>query len=68
MQQTENKPKRYLTFRQLGQRYGDVHVRTIERWTKTGKLPPATKLPNGRNAIAEDVIEVHERGLVGGAV
>jgi excisionase family DNA binding protein len=61
MQQLEAKPKRYLSTRQLCERYG-VHEITIHRWVQQGKLPRPIKTPGGRrNGYAEDEIEANER-------
>jgi len=57
--------KKRLWTHDLAQRY-NCHPRTIKRWQKLGKLPPPTRMPNGRLANTEDEIEGHERGLVAG--
>jgi hypothetical protein len=62
--QTETKPQRYLTRRDLAARYGGLHPRTITRWEREGRLPPSTLLPNGRRGWADTAIEAHERSLV----
>lgn len=36
--------QRFLTGKQLRQRYGDVSRMTIYRWTKDGKLPPPVRI------------------------
>jgi hypothetical protein len=49
----------------LAKRY-NRSTRTIKRWKKSGRLPPSTRMPNGRDAWTDTVIETHERNLVGG--
>ncbi len=36
------RPKRWLRKRQVGQRYGDVDDRTVDRMKLDGRLPPPT--------------------------
>jgi hypothetical protein len=60
----EAKLQKWFSQTALAKRYG-VTTRTVQRWRKTGKLPPATTLPSGRPAWGDIVIEAHERGLVG---
>lgn len=57
--------KTWFWTRDLAKRY-KRSTRTIKRWQKSRKLPPPTRMPNGRDAWADTVIEEHERGLVGG--
>ena len=51
----------------LAKRY-NVNERTIQRWKKSGKLPPPDlKMPpHGREAWTDTVIETHEKSFVGG--
>ena len=60
----EAKLQKWFSQTALAKRYG-VTTRTVQRWTKSGKLPPPDKLPRGRAAWGDIVIEAHERGLVG---
>jgi hypothetical protein len=69
MQQTTPKPKRpkrYLTTNQLGERWGGVDPRTINRWKKQGKIPAPTQMVPGSiyDMYDEDAIEAHERAAV----
>jgi hypothetical protein len=65
MEQTETKPKRFLTTRQLSERWGGIHPRTVARWRVAGKIPAPIKMPGScYDLYAEDEIEAHERGLV----
>jgi hypothetical protein len=54
----------WLTTRALAARYG-VAMRSVERWVEMGNFPAPMKLPNGRKYWKRDVIEEHERSLVG---
>ena len=56
----------YFSQGDLAERYR-VDKRTIQRWRKSRKLPPATTLPNGRPAWANAVIEAHERARIAGS-
>jgi hypothetical protein len=62
--QTQTKT-RFLWGPDLAVRYNRT-LRTITRWKKSGKLPPSIRMPNGREAWTDTVIEQHERNLVGG--
>jgi uncharacterized protein YjcR len=57
--------KKWLWTRDVAERY-NCSPRTVKRWKKAGKLPPPTKMPNGRDAWTNAQIEEHERSLVGG--
>jgi predicted site-specific integrase-resolvase len=56
---TENRPKRRLQTRSLCERY-DVCVKTIERWSAQGILPPPLVI-NKRKYWDEAEIEQRER-------
>jgi predicted site-specific integrase-resolvase len=58
------KIEKWLPKRSVAARY-DTSTRTIERWVKSGKFPPPTRMPNGRDYWSDIVIEAHERSLVG---
>jgi hypothetical protein len=63
----EKHDKRYLSKPTLADRYS-VSTRSIDRWVALGRFPKADlRLPNGRPMWSSDVIEAHERSLVGGA-
>jgi hypothetical protein len=65
MEQTESKPKRFLTTRQLSERWGGISTRTIARWRVAGKVPAPIKMPGScYDLYDEDEIEAHERSLV----
>jgi predicted site-specific integrase-resolvase len=51
----------------LAERY-QVTPRTIQRWKESGKLPPPTPLPSGRDGWANTTIEEHERARMAGEV
>jgi predicted DNA-binding transcriptional regulator AlpA len=58
--------KRYLSKPALAGRYS-VSTRSIDRWVELGRFPqPDFRLPNGRPMWSDNVVEAHERGLVGG--
>jgi hypothetical protein len=59
--------KRIFWQHDLAKRY-NVHPRSIQRWKKSGKLPPPDlEMPNGREAWSDTRIEQHEHArLVGG--
>jgi hypothetical protein len=61
----QTQSKTWLWTGDLSKRYRRS-TRTIKRWITAGKLPPPTRMPNGRGAWTNTVIEEHERGLVGG--
>ncbi len=49
----------------LAKRY-QVTPRTIKRWKESGKLPPPTPLPSGRDGWDNITIEQHERARMAG--
>ena len=61
----QTKISRWLSKRQLAERY-NVHPRSIERWSESGKFPRGTQLPNGRWRWSDLDIETHERALIVG--
>jgi hypothetical protein len=53
--------KVYLRKRQVAQRYGNVHERTVPRMVADGRLPPPD-LYNGRFPLwAEDTLDAHDK-------
>jgi predicted site-specific integrase-resolvase len=60
-----SKIQRWYSKREVAERYG-VSMRSIERWSESGKFPRGTFLPNKRWAWTNLEIEEHERGLVAG--
>jgi hypothetical protein len=60
--QTQSKIRRWFSKREVAERYG-VSMRSIERWSESGKFPRGRLLPNKR---WDAEIEAHERNLVGG--
>ena len=60
-----HKIQRWYSKREIAERYG-VSMRSIERWSESGKFPRGTFLPNKRWAWTNLEIEAHERNLVGG--
>jgi predicted site-specific integrase-resolvase len=63
--QTQSKVQRWFSKRQVADRYG-VSMRSIERWSESGKFPAGTQLPNKRWYWSDLEIETHERNFVGG--
>jgi hypothetical protein len=57
---TGKRVQRFFTKRQLADRYSTC-VRTIERWAKSGRLPPPIIMPNGRWGFPDCEIEANER-------
>jgi predicted site-specific integrase-resolvase len=55
----------YFSQTTLAERY-DVTPRTIQRWTKSGKLPPPTLLPSGRPGWGNTIIEESDRARMAG--
>jgi hypothetical protein len=54
------KPKRWLRKRQVGERYGDVDDRTVDRMKLDGRIPPPTYF--GRIPMwAEDELDASDR-------
>jgi hypothetical protein len=65
MAQVERDEKRFFSKPTLAGRYS-VSTRSIDRWVELGQFPKADlRLPNGRPMWSSDVIEAHERDLVG---
>jgi predicted DNA-binding transcriptional regulator AlpA len=62
---TQSKIRRWFSKRAVAERYG-VSMRSIERWSESGKFPRGRLLPNKRWAWTDAEIEAHERNLVGG--
>jgi predicted site-specific integrase-resolvase len=58
--------EKWFPKREVANRYGTC-ARTIERWVKSGRFPPPTRMPNGRDYWPNTVIDAHERSLVGTA-
>jgi predicted site-specific integrase-resolvase len=61
----QTKISKWFTKRQLAERY-NVHTRSIERWSVSGKFPRGCQMPNGRWRWSDVDIEQHEKGLVNG--
>lgn len=57
---TQSQIQFWFSQRTLAERY-DVTPRTIQRWVKSGKLPPPTPLPSGRPGWGNTIIEANER-------
>ena len=50
------KSRRYWTSNMVADRYS-VTKRTLHTWIKDGRIAQPVKLPNGRNAWTDEVIE-----------
>lgn len=56
---------RWLSKSDVVARYG-ITQRTLERWLKNKRFPaPDLHLPGGQPRWSDDLVEAHERGLVG---
>ena len=54
--------KIYLRREQIAARYGGIRARTVERYVKTGKLPPPLYINGSRTPLwPVDVLEEFER-------
>lgn len=56
--------RKYNRKRAVGDRYGGVCTRTVDRWTKSGILPPPDLIQNGRPLWAEETLDRHDRQAV----
>jgi hypothetical protein len=57
--------KRYRSKGYLAERY-DVDERTLDRWCQLEKFPkPDLRTPSGAPRWSDELIEAHERALVG---
>ncbi|HEY6602928.1 MAG TPA: hypothetical protein VI009_14070 [Xanthobacteraceae bacterium] len=62
---SQKKDTHYRSKGSLADRY-EVSERTIDRWREEGKFPPPDLvLPSGAPRWSDDLVEAHERGLVG---
>jgi DNA-binding transcriptional MerR regulator len=63
---THESPKRLITTRAVGQRYGGCHPRTVKRWWQQGIIPAPTLTIRNRHYWDEAALEQHDRQLVAG--
>lgn len=56
--------KRLINTRSVGQRYGGLNPRTIQRWVEQGVIPPPDQIINNRHYWDEDRLEQHDRQRV----
>jgi predicted site-specific integrase-resolvase len=53
--------KKLMRKRAVAERYGVRALRTIERWTRGGVLPPPDQVINGRPYWDEATLDAHDR-------
>jgi predicted site-specific integrase-resolvase len=51
--------KRFLNTKRVRNRYGDISDRTVDRWTKSGELPPPCYI-NGQKYWNEDELDARD--------
>jgi len=54
------KKRRYLRKKQLAERYGGVSERSIDRWTRDGRLPPPTMFQGRFPLWSEEILDVYD--------
>jgi hypothetical protein len=60
-QERQERPRRALRKWQVGQRYGGVSDRTVDRWSRTGVLPKPFYQPGSRLPLWwQDELEMRE--------
>jgi predicted DNA-binding transcriptional regulator AlpA len=47
---------RLLSTKQVAKMMGDIHIKTVHRWVREGRLPKPIKLADNRDAFVEDEI------------
>jgi len=62
---SSDRRKRYLRKREVAERYGDVHERSIDRMRQDGRIPQPVYLPGSRIPLwDEDALDENDRRAV----